>query len=147
MRARRLHHNIGGLDLVVVDYLQPMLSITPDREENKATAIAGILRSLKALAMELKVPVVVLSQLNQSDDLRQDKRPTMSDLHESGVTEQDADLILFIYRDEVYFSGKHAAQGKTEVLIRKQRNGPIGTVNLVFLGQHAGFENQTEEEA
>ncbi len=141
-RARRLHRQCGGLNLIIVDYLQAMLTSAPDHEENKAAEIAGILRSLKALAIEIKVPVVALSQLNHSVDSRHDKRPTMSDLHASGAAAQDADLVLFIYRDEVYFPEKHDAKGKAEVIIGMQRGGPTGTVNLTFLEQYAVFEGQ-----
>ena len=137
-RARRLHRQYQGLGLIVVDYLQ-LMSAT-GQGENRATEISEISRSLKALAKELSVPVVALSQLNRSLEQRPNKRPVMSDLRESGAIEQDADLILFIYRDEVY-NPDTMDKGKAEIIIGKQRNGPIGTVNLTFLGHYTRFEN------
>jgi replicative DNA helicase len=137
-RARRLHRQYGKLGLIVVDYLQLMQAST--QGENRATEISEISRSLKALAKELKVPVVALSQLNRGLEQRPNKRPIMSDLRESGAIEQDADLILFIYRDEVYNEGT-AEKGVAEIIIGKQRNGPIGTVRLTFLGEYTRFEN------
>lgn len=139
-RARRLHRQCGGLSLVVVDYLQLMSGTAGSRDENRATEIAEISRSLKSLAKELKVPVVALSQLNRSVDSRQDKRPMMSDLRESGALEQDADVILFIYRDEVY-NPESPQKGIAEIIIAKQRNGPVGKIELTFLGQYTRFEN------
>ena len=138
-RARRLARQHGKLGLVIVDYLQLMVT-EGRREENRATELSEISRSLKALAKELSVPVVALSQLNRSVDQRPDKRPIMSDLRESGALEQDADLILFIYRDEVY-NRDGGEKGKAEIIIGKQRNGPIGTVDLTFLGPYTRFEN------
>ena len=137
-RARRLHRQYGKLGLVVVDYLQLMQASTTG--ENRATEISEISRSMKALAKELRVPVVALSQLNRGLEQRPNKRPIMSDLRESGAIEQDADLILFIYRDEVY-NPETADKGKAEIIIAKQRNGPIGTIDLTFLGQYTRFEN------
>ena len=137
-RARRLHRQYGKLGLIVVDYLQLMSAIRVG--ENRATEISEVSRSLKALAKELKVPVVALSQLNRSLEQRPNKRPVMSDLRESGAIEQDADVILFIYRDEVY-NPDSPDKGKAEIIIGKQRNGPIGMVPLTFMGQYTRFEN------
>jgi len=139
-RARRLHRQCGKLGLIVVDYLQLMSGSSGRQSENRATEISEISRSLKSLAKELDVPVVALSQLNRSVEQRPDKRPVMSDLRESGAIEQDADLILFIYRDEVY-NPDTADKGIAEIIIAKQRNGPIGRVRLTFLGEHTRFEN------
>jgi replicative DNA helicase len=136
-RARRIKR-AHGLGLVIVDYLQLMQ--VPGNKENRATEVAEISRSLKAMAKELDVPVVALSQLNRSVEQRNDKRPVMSDLRESGAIEQDADLILLLYRDEVYDKNS-PARGTAEVIIGKQRNGPIDTVRLAFLGQYTRFEN------
>ncbi len=138
-RARRLARQYKGLGMVIVDYLQLMVT-DGRREENRATELSEISRSLKALAKELGVPVVALSQLNRAVDQRPDKRPIMSDLRESGALEQDADLILFIYREEVY-NRDTAEKGRAELIIGKQRNGPIGTVDLTFLGQYTRFES------
>ncbi|NNM81439.1 MAG: replicative DNA helicase [Burkholderiales bacterium] len=136
--SRRLHRQYGELGLIVVDYLQLMSSVSPG--ENRATEISEISRSLKALAKELHVPVIALSQLNRSLEQRPNKRPVMSDLRESGAIEQDADLILFIYRDEVY-NADSQDKGIAEIIIGKQRNGPIGTVRMTFLGEYTRFEN------
>lgn len=139
-RARRLVREHGKLGLIVVDYLQLMQ--VPGYKENRTNEISEISRSLKALAKELSVPVIALSQLNRSLEQRQDRRPVMSDLRESGAIEQDADLIVFIYRDEVY-NDDSPDKGKAEIIIAKQRNGPIGKTILTFLGQFTVFENYT----
>ncbi len=139
-RARRLHRLYGKLDLIVIDYLQLMSGSSGAASENRATEISEISRSLKALAKELQVPVIALSQLNRSLESRTDKRPMMSDLRESGAIEQDADVILFIYRDEVY-NPESQDKGTAEIIIGKQRNGPIGRVQLAFLGEFTKFEN------
>jgi replicative DNA helicase len=136
-RARRLKRE-HGLGLIVVDYLQLMEA--PESGENRATEISGITRSLKGLAKELGVPVVALSQLNRSLEQRPNKRPVMSDLRESGAIEQDADVIFFIYRDEVYNEDSQD-KGTAEIIIGKQRNGPTGKVKLTFLGEYTRFEN------
>ena len=136
-RARRLKRE-HGLGLIVVDYLQLMQSA--DRGENRATEISAITRSLKSLAKELGIPIIALSQLNRSLEQRPNKRPVMSDLRESGSIEQDADVILFIYRDEVY-NEDSPDRGTAEIIISKQRNGPVGTVRLTFLGEYTRFEN------
>ena len=139
-RARRLHRQCGKLGLIVVDYLQLMSAPANRQGENRATEISEISRSLKSLAKELDVPVIALSQLNRSVEQRPDKRPVMSDLRESGAIEQDADVILFIYRDEVY-NPDSPDKGTAEIIIAKQRNGPVGRVRLTFLGEHTRFEN------
>jgi replicative DNA helicase len=137
-RARRLMKQYGKLGLVIVDYIQLMQASS--QGENRATEISEISRSLKGLAKELKVPVIALSQLNRSLEQRPNKRPVMSDLRESGAIEQDADVILFIYRDEVY-NPETQDKGTAEIIIGKQRNGPIGTVRLTFLGEYTRFES------
>ena len=140
-RARRLkrEHDLG---LIVIDYLQLMQ--VPGNGENRASEISEISRALKALAKELNVPIIALSQLNRSLEQRPNKRPVMSDLRESGAIEQDADVILFIYRDEVYNEDSDD-KGTAEIIVGKQRNGPIGTTRLTFLGQYTRFENFTPE--
>jgi replicative DNA helicase len=140
-RARRLKRE-HGLDLIVLDYLQLMQ--VAGTKENRATEISEISRALKALAKELAVPVIALSQLNRSVEQRTDKKPVMSDLRESGAIEQDADLIMMIYREEVY-DPNTTRKGIADIIIAKQRNGPIGDVQLTFLGKYTKFENFTPE--
>jgi replicative DNA helicase len=137
-RSRRIAKEHGQIGLIVIDYLQLMQ--VQGFSENRTAEISEISRSLKSLAKELKVPVIALSQLNRGLEQRADKRPVMSDLRESGAIEQDADLILFIYRDEVYNDGT-PDKGTAEIIIAKQRNGPIGKLRLTFLGQFTRFEN------
>jgi replicative DNA helicase len=138
-RARRLKREYSKLGLVIVDYLQLMSASS--QGENRATEISEISRSLKALAKELDVPVIALSQLSRAVEQRNDRRPMMSDLRESGAIEQDADVILFIYREEVYSPDKEEAKGRAEIIIGKQRNGPIGRIDLTFLGRYTRFAN------
>jgi replicative DNA helicase len=137
-RARRVARESGGLGLIVVDYLQLMRG--SGKPENRTNEISEISRSLKAIAKELRVPLVALSQLNRALENRTDKRPLMADLRESGAIEQDADLILFIYRDEVY-NPESEYKGTAEVIIGKQRNGPIGMCRLSFISNLTKFEN------
>lgn len=141
-RARRLMREHGQLGLIVLDYLQLMQ--TGASNENRASEISEISRGLKALAKELNVPIIALSQLNRSLEQRPNKRPVMSDLRESGAIEQDADVIIFIYRDEVY-NPESPDKGSAEIIIAKQRNGPIGSVRLTFLGKYTRFENFTPD--
>ncbi|MDR2365773.1 MAG: replicative DNA helicase [Zoogloeaceae bacterium] len=136
-RARRLYKEQGALGLIVIDYIQLMSSVR--QNENRATEVSDISRAIKSLAKELHVPIIALSQLSRKVEERTDKRPMMSDLRESGAIEQDADVIIMLYRDEYYKTGANA--GVAEVIIGKQRNGPVGKVELAFLGKYARFEN------
>lgn len=142
-RARRVaRENGGALGLIMVDYLQLMR--VPGMETNRVNEISEISRSLKALAKEMECPVIALSQLNRSLEQRPNKRPVMSDLRESGAIEQDADVIMFIYRDEVY-NPESQDKGTAEIIIGKQRNGPIGSIRLAFLGKYTRFEDLAPE--
>jgi replicative DNA helicase len=136
-RARKINARHGPLGLIVIDYIQLMQT---ESSENRVNAVSEISRSLKALARELNVPVIALSQLNRGVDARDNKRPRMSDLRESGAIEQDADIILFIYRDEVYNKDTED-KGIAEIIIGKQRNGPTGMVKAAFMGQYTRFDN------
>ncbi len=141
-KSRRLkrEHDLG---LIVIDYLQ--LMAVPGNNENRATEISEISRSLKGLAKELNVPVIALSQLNRSLETRTDKRPVMADLRESGAIEQDADMIVFIYRDEYYNKENSPDKGLAEIIIGKQRNGPTGSFKLKFFGEYTRFDNLAHE--
>jgi replicative DNA helicase len=147
-KARRLKQQEGRLDLVIVDYLQLMsaVAIGGKRFENRTQEVSAISRGLKAVAKELRVPVVALSQLSRAPESRGgDHRPQLSDLRESGSIEQDADVVAFIFREEVYKKDDPDLEGIAELIIAKQRNGPIGTVNLVFLHAQTKFENRAED--
>ncbi len=139
-RVRRIARSNHGLDLVVIDYLQLMQGSGRSASENRATEIAEISRSLKAMAKEMDIPVVALSQLNRSLESRPNRRPIMSDLRESGSIEQDADIIVFIYRDEVY-NEESPDRGVAEIILGKQRHGSIGTVKVAFHGEYTRFDN------
>jgi replicative DNA helicase len=137
-KARRIKARYGGLSLIVIDYLQLMSG--GGFSENRQLEISEISRNLKILARELEVPIVALSQLSRNLEARADKRPMLSDLRESGSLEQDADVVMFLYRDEVYHPDS-PDKGSAEVIVAKHRSGPIGTKRLVFLGQYTRFDN------
>lgn len=141
-RVRRLKREMGGLDIIIVDYLQ--LMSVPGFKENRTNEMSEISRGLKQLAKEMNCPVVALSQLNRGVEQRDNKRPRLSDIRESGGIEQDADVIVFLYRDE-YYNPESQDKGKAEIIIGKQRNGPTGTANATFLGQYTRFENYVSE--
>ena len=139
-KARRLHREHGSIGCIVIDYIQ-LMQTGSGKSDNRAAEVSEISRSLKALAKEMECPVIALSQLNRSLEQRPNKRPIMSDLRESGAIEQDADVIMFIYRDEVYNPDEQDNKGRAEVIIGKQRNGSIGKVNLTFTGKYVRFDN------
>ena len=139
-RKFKLEH---GLDLVIIDYLQ-LMSGSGRGGENRQQEISEISRGIKALARELDAPIICLSQLSRAPEARNDKRPMMSDLRESGAIEQDADVVMFLYRDE-YYNKDTEAKGITELIVGKQRNGPIGTVQLTWLPQYVKFANLNKE--
>ena len=141
-RKYKLEHDI---DLIIIDYLQLMTGSVGKRSESRQQEISEISRSLKALARELNVPVVALSQLSRAVESRPDKRPMLSDLRESGAIEQDADVVMFIYRDE-YYNKDSEFKKQAEIIIAKQRNGPVGTVNLAWLGEYTKFANLSRQE-
>lgn len=141
-RKYKLEH---GLDIIIIDYLQLMSGSVGGRSESRQQEISEISRSLKALARELNVPVVALSQLSRAVEARPDKRPMLSDLRESGAIEQDADVVMFLYRDE-YYNKDTEYKKQAEVIIAKQRNGPVGTVNLAWLGEYTKFANLSRQE-
>jgi replicative DNA helicase len=145
-KARRLKQNAGGLDLVIVDYLQLMSANVPGVKkgyENRVQEVSAISRGLKAMAKELQVPVVALSQLSRSNEKRDDKRPMLSDLRESGSIEQDADVVVFIHREAYYNRDEDQSaeeKAKSEIIIAKQRNGPTGTVQMHFDSRYTRFD-------
>ena len=147
-KARRLHQQAqaeyGGLGLIVVDYLQLMRA--DSRIDNRVQQVGEMSRGLKILARELNVPVIALSQLSRGVESRTDKRPMLSDLRESGQIEQDADLVMFIYRDEYYFPETTEKPGEADVIVAKHRNGPVGNVVLTFLERYPKFMNLTRRE-
>ena len=142
-KARRLKSELKGLDLIVIDYLQ-LMEMKTGRNENRTQEISAISRALKGIAKDLDVPVLALSQLSRANELRGDKRPILSDLRESGAIEQDADVVMFLYRDVVY-NKETEKRDIAEINIAKHRNGPIGTVELVFMGEYTKFANKARE--
>lgn len=142
-KTRRLKAELGGLDMVIIDYLQ-LMSASGNNRENRQQEIAEISRSLKVLAKELQVPIIALSQLNRGVESREDKRPKLADLRESGAIEQDADVVMFIYREEVYNKEKEP-KGKSEIIVQKNRHGPQDTVYLKFFEDTTSFDNYFEE--
>jgi replicative DNA helicase len=140
-KARRMKSRLGGLGLIVIDYLQLMSGRA--RAENRQVEISEISRSLKILARELEIPIVALSQLSRQLESRPDKRPMLSDLRESGSIEQDADIVMFLYRDEVYNSESNDA-GTAEIIVAKHRNGAIGTERLAYIGRFTKFANMAK---
>ena len=141
-RKYKLEH---GLDIIIIDYLQLMTGSVGSKNESRQQEISEISRSLKGLARELNVPVIALSQLSRAVEQRTDKRPMLSDLRESGAIEQDADVVMFIYRDE-YYNKDSEFKKQAEIIIAKQRNGPVGTVNLAWLGEYTKFANLSRQE-
>ena len=141
----RRYKQIHGLDLIIIDYLQLMSGSVGGRNESRQQEISDISRSLKALARELHAPVIALSQLSRACETRTDHRPMLSDLRESGAIEQDADVVMFIYRDE-YYNKDSEFKKQAEIIIAKQRNGPVGTVNLAWLGEYTKFANLSRQE-
>lgn len=141
-RKYKLEH---GLDIIIIDYLQLMTGSVGRSSESRQQEVSDISRQLKGLARELNVPVVSLSQLSRAVESRPDKRPMLSDLRESGAIEQDADVVMFIYRDE-YYNKDSEFKKQAEIIIAKQRNGPVGTVNLAWLGEYTKFANLSRQE-
>ena len=142
-KARRLQSRVGELGMVVVDYIQLMSGRA--NAESRQVEVSEISRNLKILARELQAPVIALAQLNRGLEQRQDKRPMLSDLRESGALEQDADVVMFLYRDEIY-NAESDQQGIAEVIVAKHRNGPTSTVKLAFLGKYTRFENMARQQ-
>jgi replicative DNA helicase len=142
-KCRRIKAQYGKLDMVIVDYMQLMRPGVSSKSQNREQEIADISRTLKAIAKEMAVPVIALSQLNREVDKRTDKRPFLSDLRESGAIEQDADMIMFIYRDEVYHRDTQW-KGMAEIIVAKNRSGPQKTINLTWLSRYTSFENYVE---
>jgi replicative DNA helicase len=149
-KARRLKQQEGRLDLIVIDYLQLMTGVNASGKrgfENRTQEVSSISRGLKALAKEMRVPVVALSQLSRGSEQRTgDKKPLLSDLRESGSIEQDADVVAFIHREEYYNRDDEDLKGKAEIIIAKQRNGPTGVVNLLYLSDYTLFANPASDE-